>query len=188
MESIDKGDIPEWRPDNRARKVDERKKEGEPTKFYHASTKKFRVGEVVVPGATDEVCLTTEIMPHETIIGERILPEKWYREARIEDGSWRSEWDGKWWIYEVEPLEKVYLWPENREAKCALARVVRIIGDARAIAEKKQKELMGRGKDKERSLIGSKVENLRNVRGDIVKKRTSSDSYWEVQSREYRKK
>lgn len=95
------------------------------TKFYHCSPKRFRKGDILVCpssddgrnyncGGLDGIWIHTHQVPHFTI-WDKI-----------------SERDKKWFLYEVEPIGKIYqgMWDD---IICDRAEVVRLIGDAYSI-------------------------------------------------------
>jgi hypothetical protein len=97
-------------------------------RFYHASPKKFRHGDILTgghgggywstqkvdfEGGGDRVCMTSEPEVHYTV-----------REEALK---------GNWNVYEVEPLEKVYTCNTNGEFQTRAARVLRQVGSARGL-------------------------------------------------------
>lgn len=145
------------RNQGRIEKVDTRKAENEPTRFYHVTTVRLNVGDIITPGpGCSEVCLADSPIPHQTISRERVLPEKWWREETIEEGKWKKAWDGKWYCYEVEPVGVVRFEPEHDELRCAAAEVIRFVGDARSILKHQE--------EKSKKTIGSRVRDTRKIK------------------------
>jgi len=91
-------------------------------RYYHASPKRFRNGDVLEgnhPGGYgychDKVCLTDSPSPHYTI-SDKAIRENWF-------------------VYEVEPLEKVGYAGGNDEFQTGSAKVLKMIGRAKPIFE-----------------------------------------------------
>jgi hypothetical protein len=105
-------------------------------KFYHASPKRFRHGDILTGGhsggygvAHDNVCMTTSPDPHGTI--RYSIPD--WTESSKSGGSTRD-----WYVYEVEPLYGVRYVEGNSEYQTRAARVVANLGKASAILKKRQ--------------------------------------------------
>lgn len=138
-------------------------KNNTPTRFYHATTHRFKVGDTLLPlGEQSEISLTDSPIPHHTIAFERIKPEPWFRQGQIEQGAWRSEWDGKWYVYEVKPTSKVRYMAEEMEARTDRAEIVKFVGDARAILENHLKKVKRKPNEHRAT---SAISNFNNVRG-----------------------
>lgn len=97
------------------------------TRFYHASPRRFRHGDVLTGGhpggygvAHRNVCMTGAPQPHGTIL-EKAL-------------------SGDWHVYEVEPLDEVRFNDYNGEFQSRSARVLRKVGSARGLAAKRGPE------------------------------------------------
>lgn len=156
MESSEKFDGTEIR-------LSKKERERLPIKFYHASPKRLRHGDILVPGDNhSEVSLTTSPVPHATIAFERILPEPRFRQSMIEQGRWKKEWDGKWYVYEVKPLKSVRYMGEEREARTEKAQIIKFVGDARGILRNQLKKHNSTENDR---TPASLVERFNKVRG-----------------------
>ena len=93
-----------------------------PTRFYHASPRRFRHGDILTGGhgygvAHRNVCMTSAPQPHGTILEKALA--------------------GDWHVYEVEPLCEVRFNEYNSEFQSCAARVLRKVGNARGLAAKK---------------------------------------------------
>jgi hypothetical protein len=102
-------------------------------RFYHASPKKFRHGDILRGSceggagyAHDNVCMTTEPKPHGTIASN--IP-RW--------SGWRGNWQPElvagpdWYVYEVEPLTDPGYVAGNCEYQTKFARVLKNLGLAK---------------------------------------------------------
>lgn len=96
-------------------------------KFYHASPRRFRHGDILSGGhaggygyACHDVCLTTSSVAHCTIMDKAV--------------------EGDWFVYEVEPLENIQNQRPNgnHELRVSSARVLRCVGNARALSRGKK--------------------------------------------------
>lgn len=111
------------------------------TKFYHCSPKRFKKGDVLICPVTDDkrnydfgidgVWIHTKPIPHFTI-WDKI-----------------SERKKKWFMYEVEPVGKLYR-GEWDDIICESANVIRKVGDAYGILLNWKKQVI-KHKDIERA-------------------------------------
>ena len=113
-------------------------------KFYHASPRRFRHGDVLTGGHSggaeychDNVCMTTSPDPHITI---RSNIPGW--------PGYRGHWDNRypidmkqtWYIYEVEPLYGPVYVSGNDEYQTRAAKVLRLVGTAAALLNKRDSD------------------------------------------------
>jgi|CXWL01.1.fsa_nt_gi hypothetical protein len=176
------GDLPQrrYRNKERDRKVTKRRKETEPTRFYHATTEKLNVGDILSVPEGEKIFLADKPLPHNTIATERINPPAWFKEGRIEAGGWNREWDKEWNVYEVEPLGLIEYGAESKEIQVNRARVVRFVGDGRAMLLRQEREARKKGKTEKNMALGSKVHGVENVREGRNKVAGHGRRYWEI--------
>jgi len=131
-------------------------------KFYHASPKRFRHGDILrgdqMGGANTNhpnVCMTTKPDPHATIStsipgwkGYKPHPppevaNKWVglptKEYVAAYDAWEAEQTKKpqdWYIYEVEPLTDPTYNEGWHEYQTKAAKVIRVVGKAKALLQK----------------------------------------------------
>lgn len=137
-----------WRP---RRKDYEQGRVTPAQKFYHASPRRFRNGDILTGGRSGgygschtSVCMTTSPDPHATI-RSRIPGWSGYDtqndEIDVEDfmspGRLRSQVDADWYVYEVEPIGDVSYVADNAEYQARAARVVRNVGKATSFLKKR---------------------------------------------------
>lgn len=94
---------------------------GAKIRYFHASPVRFRYGDILTGGHEGgagykhwDVCMTNSPVPH----------------ATISDKVTRS-----WHVYEVEPLYRVGFCEGNGEYQTKAARVIRRVGNAKAILD-----------------------------------------------------
>jgi hypothetical protein len=101
------------------------------TKFYHASPKRFHPGDILIPaietgkgnygyGELPYVYLATSPIPHHTI----------WPDIKVDKEPW--------FVYEVEPLDKVYT-GEWDELITRRAKIVKFIGNAQGLMNRKMR-------------------------------------------------
>jgi hypothetical protein len=112
-------------------------------KFYHASPKRFRYGDILVGGLSGgsgyghlNVCLTTTPVPHPTI--QSHIPgwkghywgggESPYLEKPVIDRDW--------FVYEVEPIGPVHYVAGNDEYQAKRAKVLKNLGKAKSFLQR----------------------------------------------------
>lgn len=139
-------------------------------KFYHASPRRFRHGDLLVGGHAGgagtghtHICMTTSPEPHATIRGN--IPgwpgfhDQRDREISDEERSWGRgppTQDRDWYIYEVEPQGPVHYVQGNAEYQARTAVVVRMVGKATAFLPRKIE-------DREPHNYGRMVEPPQNI-------------------------
>ena len=110
-------------------------------RFYHASPRKFKSGDILSGNREGgygsqhpNVCLTTTPEPHATIAGHI---SGW--------SGWRGNWDERyvddkddWFVYEVEPLSDPVYVEGNNEYQVKSARVVKMIAKASTLLNKRK--------------------------------------------------
>lgn len=148
----------------RDRKIEKRKVETEPTKFYHASVKKFKHGDVLEAEGEESLYMSDKPLPHLTIASERIIPDPNIREAYLEDEEWNTDYDGKWYVYEVEPMGEIEYGVENYDLMVKKFKILRRVGEGRAMLENQRRVAIARGKKEDFTPVGSKVYGTDNVR------------------------
>ncbi|PIP86028.1 hypothetical protein COW83_01040 [Candidatus Collierbacteria bacterium CG22_combo_CG10-13_8_21_14_all_43_12] len=163
-----------FRNQERARKVESREK---PTKLYHVSPNRIKVGEEICPSDGDRkvVFLSDNPLPHYTIAGTKVLPPDWLIEVHKDEGEWKKL-KGDWFVYEVEPIGAVWYGIEESEVIAKGARVIRFVGNARSILQRQVDRLTKRLKNKkgEERMLGSEVHRLGRLK--LIKSRTTLES------------
>lgn len=122
-----------------------------PQKFYHASPRRFRHGDILTghrPGGYGSnhpnVCMTTDPMPHATI--RSVIPgwPDYHPGWDVTKDAPRDPSDANWTIYEVEPLYPPMFVPENHEYQTRAAKVIRAVGPAKAFLQRYYKDVHDR--------------------------------------------
>lgn len=121
-------------------------------RFYHASPRRFRHGDILTGGhsggwgsAHSNVCMTTSPDPHVTI---RASIPGWsnshtqeyidaYGDDESRPGRLQSQASTDWYVYEVEPMHSVRYVKGNNEYQTRAARVIRNLGKASALLKKR---------------------------------------------------
>jgi hypothetical protein len=120
------------------------------TRFYHASPKRFRHGDILTGGHRggegtmhSNVCMTTSPDPHITIRSRipdweksRVPDERDY-DDEFRPGLLRKQANTDWYVYEVEPMHVVRYVEGNGEYQTRAARVIRNLGKASALLKKR---------------------------------------------------
>lgn len=169
-----------YRNEERDRKVTKRRIENEPTRYYHVTTKKFNHGDILKAPDGEKIFLSDKPEPHQTMAGERVRPPKWFRQGRIDSGGWKDEWDGKWYVYEVEPIGTLEYGIENNEIQVRGAKILRFVGDGRAILAHQEEKSRRRGKNESNMAYGSKVHGVENVKEGRNQVVGHGRMYWET--------
>jgi|GEM_PF-2413410 len=183
----------DWKPNNQGRidKVEKRKKENDPTKFYHASPIRFNIGDTIFSKKGEsQTSITDSPVPHQTIV-ERIMTSGVDKEIFILVGKWREAWEGNWFVYEVTPLGEVLYQAEEKHFLCHRAIVVKNIGNARAILQHQIEKLKRRGKNESDmyKAVGSLAKKgTRNIRKGGVRVTGRGKEYWKHIGKEYSRK
>jgi hypothetical protein len=101
------------------------------TKFYHASPRRFKVGDVLSPrGDSPGIFLTTDPVPHYTIL-EDVEASK-----------------SPWYVYEVEPLGDVVpgFWDDLIASR---VKILRFVGNAQGMVNRTKKRFRDKSYDEE---------------------------------------
>lgn len=165
--SRESAELPEigYRNRERDRKVAKRTKETEPMHFYHATLEKFNHGDVLkISKKGESIFLTDSPVPHKTISWEKIRPPKWWRDASVNSGNWNKEFDGKWYVYEVEPIGPIRYSSEFGDIQADEIKIIRFVGDGRAMLAHQEIRAVRIGKDLENAKYGSKVHGVERIR------------------------
>ncbi|OGD71625.1 hypothetical protein A3A84_03065 [Candidatus Collierbacteria bacterium RIFCSPLOWO2_01_FULL_50_23] len=182
--------VERYRNKERDRKVEKRKKETEPTRFYHVTGKKYNYGDVLI-AKKDEgtmIFMSDEPLPHTTIAAERVRPATWFRQARIEAGDWKKKWDKDWYVYEVEPIGPIEYGIEEKEIGAKKVKVLRFVGNARALLANQERKSKAKGKTDDTMAYGSMVHGVENVKEGKNKVRGHGRMYWEMMRQKHKLK
>lgn len=172
-----------YRNKERDRKTEKRWKETEPTHFFHVTVKKLNHGDLLEAGEGEVIFLSGNPLPHATIATERVRPRDWFRQARVESGSWKEEWDRDWNVYEVEPIGQIEYGAEFKEIKAKKVRVIRFVGNAKAMLANQERRAKRRGKTEDNMAYGSLVSGVENVREGKNKVVGHGRRYWDVMAK-----
>ena len=132
-------------------------------KFYHASPIKFHYGDMLTGGheggsghGHHNVCMTTSPVAHATIQCDipytkdynpkpsREQYEEWGKMSKEVANAAQDAWlaeklhqnPAEWFVYEVEPIGTISYVEGNNEYQASAAKVIKVIGKARAILQK----------------------------------------------------
>ncbi len=117
-------------------------KKKQKTRFYHASPKRFKQGDILTGGheggantTHTNVCMTTSPIPHATITG--YIPGWPGYRGHFDD---RYSLDAsEWYVYEVEPLYEPRYSHGYHEYQTRAAKVLRLVNKAAPILQKQSK-------------------------------------------------